>query len=329
MLRLLGADARVLFVTSASRIGRELDAAGVPHSELGFGRGRAVLTHPRKLAGLAQELGPDGALLVSPGYLAAALRIGGYRGRIVSVLHDVPQPNVTSRRRSLVKRLDFASGAWATDVEVAVSDFVLAAHGRRARRARVIHNGVDLERYAPVPTGDSTTPVVGWAGRIVEGKGLATLVAAVGRVQVRLAIAGDGPQRSAVEARAREANVEELVSFEGWVDDMPAFWNRCALAAVPTDGLVESFGMTAVEAMACGLPVVASRAGALPELVDDGVTGRLVAPGDEASLAGALAELLEDPARLQAAGQASRRRCESHFDLRATAARYLELFAGR
>jgi glycosyltransferase involved in cell wall biosynthesis len=332
-MRLAGADARILFVTSAGALERELVDAGIPHASLGFRRGRVVARHPRKLARLASELGPDGAILVSPGYLAAALRIGGYRGRVAAVLHDLIQPAVTSRRRRLVKQIDFRSGVRASDVEVAVSDFVAEQRRRfgRSRKPLVrIYNGVDLGLYRPGEESDAPADVVGWAGRIVAGKGLETLLDALarvrGRIPARLAIAGDGPERPALEERVRRLGLDGAVSFAGWAADVPAFWRSCTLAAIPPDRLVESFGMVAVEAMACGRPVVVSRSGALPELVEDGVSGRVVPPGDADALAAALVDLLTDPGARSAAAAAGRARCEADFDIRKTAASYLNLF---
>lgn len=334
VMREAGADASVLFVTDPGRLGDELEAHGIPYSALDLRRGRAVLRSPRRFARAARELGPDGVILVSPGYLAAALKIGGYRGRVVAVLHDLVQPIVVSMRRRLLKRADIASGVYACDVEVAVSDYVRAARMRlplRRRHVVRIYNGVDLEAFAPDAAATRRkSATLGWAGRLVEGKGLDTLIEAVARTDARtrpnVLVAGDGPLRSALESQAQARRVQDRVTFLGWAPDMATFWRGCDVAAVPADDWIESFGMVAAEAMACGVPVVASRSGALPELVEDGVTGRIVPPGDADALSAAIGELLADPARREAAARASRERCERHFDLRRTADAYLDLF---
>ena len=75
------------------------------------------------------------------------------------------------------------------------------------------------------------------------------------------------------------------VEFTGWTDDMPSFWRVCDIAVMPSDTCIESFGMAAVEAMACARPVVVTENGALPELVDDGITGFVVSPRDVGALA--------------------------------------------
>jgi glycosyltransferase involved in cell wall biosynthesis len=334
VLRALGADARVLFVTSPEPLNARLEASAVPFATLGLRRGREVVRHPRALAHATTSLGPDGAIVVSPGYLAAALRAGGYRGRVVAMAHDLIQLSSMSRTRMLLKRVDRASGAWASDVEVAVSDFVLRRvqrHARPGKRVVRIYNGVDLDVYSGAVNGSTTQTLdIGWAGRIVHGKGLETLIEALPTVRrhvpVRLRIAGDGPLRSTLEEHAGEIGLGQTVAFEGWSTDMPSFWGSCALAAITSNTLTESFGMAAVEAMACARPVVASRSGALPEIVEDGVTGRLVPPGDHEALAEALIELAQDADHRTDAGAAGRARCEDRFDLRRTALAYLDLF---
>jgi glycosyltransferase involved in cell wall biosynthesis len=95
----------------------------------------------------------------------------------------------------------------------------------------------------------------------------------------------------------------DLVVIPGWVDDLAPLYARAAVVAVPSR--FETFGQSALEAMLHGAPVVASRAGALPELVGDGVTGLLVPPGDPEALAAAVAALLGDPARAAARGAAA------------------------
>jgi glycosyltransferase involved in cell wall biosynthesis len=333
VLRELGVDARMLFVTHEEPLAARLRDANVPYATLGLHRGREVALRPLAFARAARSLGPDGAILVSPGYLGAALRLGGYRGKVAVVLHDLVQTELLSTARRMVKRVDRLSGGWATNVEVAVSDYVLEAARRdfpRRRDVVRIYNGIDLDVYSPGRNGSDEAPVIGWAGRIVAGKGLETLLRAIpavrARCDVQLRIAGDGPERRGLEQLAAELGLGGSVVFEGWSPDMPAFWRGCSLAAIPPVGAVESFGMVAIEAMACGRPVVASRAGALPELVLDGVTGRLVPPGDQEALTEALLELVGDESRRATTGAAARERCEAHFDLRQSAQAYLDLF---
>jgi len=102
-------------------------------------------------------------------------------------------------------------------------------------------------------------------------------------------IAGDGPERGSLEALAKRLRIADRVAFVGLQTDMPCFWRQCDVAVVPSHAPhVESFGLVAVEAMASGLPVVASRNGALPEIVVDSRTGTIVPEADPMVLAAAL-----------------------------------------
>jgi len=335
-MRELGADAGIVFVTDSDPLGSRLDAAGIPHTSLGLARGREVVYHPRALASAVKALGPDGVILLGGGFLAAALRIGGYRGRVVAAMHsatlDLAQRTLRDR---LMLRLDRTMGFWATDVDVAVSDFALEQIQRQPRRGRLmrIYNGVDLEKYTPTPslgTSNDEVMTIGFAGRLIEGKGVDILLRAVAaganQGAVRVRIAGDGPGRSMLERLAAELRLNAAAEFTGWSSDMPSFWRACDVAAMPSDRLVESFGMSAVEAMACARAVVVTANGALPELVDDNVTGFVVPPGDARVLANALLELARDVEKRRAVGRAARARCEQRFDIRTCAASYLDLF---
>jgi glycosyltransferase involved in cell wall biosynthesis len=330
----LGAEASVVFVTRSEPLASRLEAAGVSFATLGLGRGREVLLHPRALARAAQAAGPDGVILGSGGYLTAALRLGGYRGRIVVVAHDATiELGELSLRNRIVRPVDRLSGFWASDVDVAVSDFVLDRLRRQPRRGRLvrIYNGVDLAAYnAAARSGEDEAITIAYAGRLIDGKGVDVLLHAFAsgpaRIGARLRIGGDGPVRGSLERLAADLGLLESVEFTGWSSDMPSFWRECDVAVMPSDGCVESFGMAALEAMASGKPVVATANGALPELVADGLTGLVVPRGDAGALADALTAFICDADKRQAAGAAARARCEERFDIRDCASSYLGLF---
>lgn len=170
--------------------------------------------------------------------------------------------------------------------------------------------------------------VVGCAARLVEGKGVEDVLEALADPRLgaaRLRIAGDGEQLQALRARARSLGVDSRTEFLGAVVDMPSFWRSTDLAVAPSREVVESFGMSAVEAMACGKPVVATENGGLAEVVADGETGRIVPRGDVPALVSAIGDYLEDGERRAAHGLAGRRRCELKYSIDHTAARYLAL----
>lgn len=333
-LRRLGLRVSVVFVTHPDPLSQHLESLDVPSAALGLSRGRAVLRHPRKLARLVDALGRDCALVVSSGYLAGTLRVGGYRGAILAVEHGtILQVEGLPLPRRLLRRLDRASGLWACDAEIAVSEFVrgVLAQRRHVEQLFCIENGVDLERFRPAnadpgrPRSDGSL-VVGCAARLVPGKGVADLLRGVAlvpeRERVLVQVAGEGPERQALEALAGALGLDQRARFLGYVPDMPSFWRSCDVAAVPTRELVESFSIAAVEAMACGIPVIASRRGALPDVVVDGVTGTLVPAGDVGGFAAAIKTYASDPALRRAHGSAARVRCEELYGIERTAAAY-------
>jgi glycosyltransferase involved in cell wall biosynthesis/GT2 family glycosyltransferase len=167
--------------------------------------------------------------------------------------------------------------------------------------ARVIPLGIDPDEFSPLDwvaqTGPATADeriIVGFAGRLVPEKGAAVLIDAVARdARLVARIAGDGSQSGDLHARADALGVGKRIEFVGAVpsENIAEFYRSIdvlAIPSLPTPSWTEQFGRVAVEAMACGAPVVASDTGALPDVV--GGAGIVVPPGDATALAGALVE---------------------------------------
>jgi len=305
-LRERGAEPGVVVVGADGPIRDRLEAASIPSTTLGLARGSHVLLHPRRLARAVADAGKDGAILQSDGYLAAALRAGGYRGRIVAVQHGAVllRPWMPARRR-ILRELDQLSGVPALDALVVVSESSrrTALRHPHPRRMTTIHNGIDLRRFrVRPPEAQRGGLVVGFAGRLIEGKGAAILLHALARIHdesMSAEIAGEGPARGGLESLAHRLGIATRVRFRGLVGDMSAFWQGCDLAVVPSHPPhVESFGIVAIEAMASGLPVVAAGAGGVTDLVEDGRTGMLFPPEDGAAMAWQVERVLADQ-RLQ------------------------------
>jgi glycosyltransferase involved in cell wall biosynthesis len=208
--------------------------------------------------------------------------------------------------------------------------------GAPERCIHLIFNGTDLRRFSPSANGTAVDPRFGpqmiFACRqLFPRKGIRFLVEAVARLkprfpQLRLVLAGDGFERPALVKLAEELGIGDDVTFLGWVPNsaLPSYYRAAALSVVPS--LEEGFGIPAAEAMGCEVPVVASDAGGLPEVVEHGVTGVIVPRGDTEALAEAIGSLLADPARRRQMGMAGRARALRLFDWDRTAEQFERLY---
>ena len=136
---------------------------------------------------------------------------------------------------------------------------------------------------------------------------------------IQVVIAGDGFERADLENLAKDLEIDDCTEFLGWVPnaDLPRYYRAAAASVIPS--LEEGFGIPAAEAMGCELPVVASDAGGLPEVVEDGVTGCVVPKGDAEAIANALRTLLDDPDLARRMGVAGRKRSLERFSWELTA----------
>jgi glycogen(starch) synthase len=192
--------------------------------------------------------------------------------------------------------------------------------GTPADRAVVVPHGMPDRAAAPGERRAAAEPLVLFLGQLGFRKGIDVFLDALPSVLAErgatVAIAG-APQGESPEAafRARHAGAPwaDRVRFLGLVDDVTKQSLLAAAAVVAVPSRYESFGLVSVEAMMHGVPVVASRAGGIPEVVEDGVTGLLVPPGDAPSLAAAICRILDDACLRQAMGKAGRARYLAHF----------------
>ncbi len=170
---------------------------------------------------------------------------------------------------------------------------------------------------AAMPTRPGSAPArlrILFAGRVVPAKGLTVLVRAVARIEAELVVCGDGWQLPAIGRLARRLGIADRVALRGWLapDALARELSATALVALPSLW-PEPFGLVGIEAQLARRPVVASATGGLADWLDDGVSGLLVEPGDVSALAAALQELLADPARREAMGEAGRRSVLGRF----------------
>lgn len=230
------------------------------------------------------------------------------------------------------------------DAAVAVSAPIESTLKRYVAPARLwrVGNGVDVERFCP-PLADERQALrsalgwegkrlLGFVGRLVPDKGISHLLQALSDLPKdadppwHLALIGDGPERGAIEAQVRARGLQARVSLLGNRSDVARLYPALDLFVLPS--LVEAFPMVVVEAMACAVPVLATAVGDVAAIVEDGKTGKVVAPADAVALREALsALLLADPERLRAMGAAARERAVGLFSARQMALNYAKIYA--
>jgi glycosyltransferase involved in cell wall biosynthesis len=205
----------------------------------------------------------------------------------------------------------------------AIAD-MLAADGIPRARITVVHDGIDVERVTHLPASDlhgefwfpRGAPVLVNVAALVPHKGQKFLVEAMARVRrtvpdAQLVIFGEGELRAPLEAQIRDLGLDKHVVLAGFRDDVLALTKSADLFVMSS--VTEGLGSTLLDAMAMGLAVVGTRAGGIPEAVEDGVTGLLVPPGNSEALGDAIVRLLGDPAARARMGTAGQARVAARF----------------
>lgn len=222
------------------------------------------------------------------------------------------------------------------DCVVAVSSTIAAwleASGIPARRIETIPSGIDVAAFSTAPPALTGLPpgatAIGMAARLVREKGPYLLLEAAREIAARFpqtvfVFVGDGPERAGLEKCAAELGLAQRTFFTGQRSDMPGVYASLGVFVLPS--FSEGLPVSVLEAMGAGLPVVAARVGAIPELIEPGRTGILVEPGSAAALSNAIMRLLEDPPLARRLGEAARRRAAEEHSAAAMARRYLSLY---
>ncbi|HYT94639.1 MAG TPA: glycosyltransferase [Gemmataceae bacterium] len=244
--------------------------------------------------------------------------------RVIHTRHGQKARN--SRRQVFLARV----AARLADRVVCVSDdaaTLTAREGVSPKRICTIRNGIDLARFAY--TGPSAGGPVVIVARLSPEKDVANLVRATAIAvrdapSFRLEIAGDGVCMLDLKRLTAELGLQDQVRFLGEVREVPALLGRASLFALSS--VEEGISLTLLEAMARGLPVVATRIGGNPEVVAEGQTGLIVPARDPAALAQALRRLQRDADLGRQMGLAGRQRVEQHFDVRRMVAAYESLY---
>jgi sugar transferase (PEP-CTERM/EpsH1 system associated) len=230
-----------------------------------------------------------------------------------------------------------------TAVSEDLTHWLMQTIGVGAGRVKRICNGVDVERFHPRagarcqvgPEGfiEQDTVLVGTVGRMQTVKAQTTLVRAFvhliqreprARRQLRLALIGEGPLRAECRSLLREAGAENMAWVPGERSDIPEIMRALDIFVLPS--IAEGISNTILEAMACGLPIVATRVGGNHELVRDGETGLLVPVDDAPAMAEAINLYLLERDRASLHGAAARRRAEALFSIDAMVRGYMETY---
>lgn len=342
----MGFDPRRVEVTSCvlrspEALGTRLNAAGIPLQF--FDAHRFSLLPLARIVSLIRQKNIDVVHLTdfqadTLGRLAA--RITG-RPVIVHVRthHSKYQKRPYPWYMERINHVLAPSTALAIANSDSLRDFAIERMGFKLDQVVTVHNPVSTYTMKPVQPADierirselkleGAWPIVGAVTRFYPAKGITYLVAAFPGIlqrfpDARLVLVGEGPLETELRAQARELGIENQVIFTGFRPDAEAFVQLFTVSAVPS--LEEGIGNVAIESIAGGVPVVASREGGLPEVVAEGRSGLLVPPADSAQLSSALLRVLEEPFLLDRLRQGCREEA-ARFSIDSYTARLEQLY---
>ena len=320
-------DVKVACLYDPEAVGADIRAAGIPVIHLDM-RGKLDLRAPYRLFRLLREQNIHilHAHLFHANLLAATIGRLAQIPVIIATRHSV---EIGGEHREWINRLV----RYLRDAVVTVSRKVYEAEARcsgiDAGKLVMIPGGVKLSDFDEIDQAlverlqsawkiQPKVGLIGTVGRFVEPKGYPHLLDAMVRIQahlpeVKALLVGDGELRPAMEEKVQKLGLSDSVVFTGIRRDVPEILALLDIFVLPS--LWEGLPIALLEAMAAGLPVVATAVGGTPEVVVDGVTGFLVPPRDPQALADAILRLLRDPELRQRMGEAGRARVAAHFSI--------------
>ena len=298
-------------------------------------KGQLDMRVAHRLRQLVQKEGTD--LLHTHGYKADCYaRFAWKRNRpaLVSTCHTWYDNDLAVRVYGALDRWVLRQFDGVAAVSAEVRDRLLAA-GVQTEGVRLIRNGVAMapflaaerDRLASTPTPDGPLRV-GLVGRLAPEKGIDIFLRAIALLRppslVRFNIAGEGPERSRLQVLIAELGLADTVTLAGSQTDMPAFYSRLDLLV--SASRQEGLPVALLEGMASGLPVAATRVGAVPEMIENGITGLLVSPESPEALSQAMGSLLADAPLRQRLGAAGQKSIAEKFSAERMAEDYLQLY---
>ncbi len=323
------------------------EVEGIPTYRVGISGGRAIAGWSYLIAGLAVLLRERRRYqilhchqMISPMTLALMGRALPGKRLVINPHGRGPRGDVAkiTRLRPLTGKLRVAAALLWGDAFVAIARDIhheLRTMGVPEARIWDIPNGVDVERFAPATPAERRAlrqklhlpdaPLFIFVGRLTVAKGLDILLNAWAQrdaalADACLALVGDGELRERMVQQAHSLGLDRSVIFTGSTTDTAPYLRAADAFVLPSR--TEGMPVALLEAMACGLPCIATRVGGSAELIDDGQNGRLIAPEDVAALARALPEAFSTPAW----GARARQRIVERYAMDAVAQRYIGLY---
>jgi sugar transferase (PEP-CTERM/EpsH1 system associated) len=332
----------VVCLTDSTDFARKITKPGVAvyslHKQAGLSLGThvALWTLLRRLKPAILHSYNLSAIEYAPAAMLAGvpIRINGAHGR------DAADPHGRNPKHNFLRRmmLPFYHCCYANSADML--EWNRRVIGVPAHKSRLLANGIDTDKFHPAPADARTSAffapeciVIGTVGRIQDVKDHATLVDAFiallermpeQRRHLRLAIVGDGPLLPSLRAKVATAGIADQVWLPGSRTDIADILRGLDIFAMSS--IAEGTPGSALEAMASGLPVVGTRVGGIPEVIEDGVTGLVVPPSDPAAMAAALERYVRSPQLASAHGAAGRERVQRHYNMNAMVAGYQSLY---
>jgi glycosyltransferase involved in cell wall biosynthesis len=313
--------------------------AGVPVRSVNM-TSKLDLRARRRLTRLLRE---EGVKLLHA-HLVHAIYLGRRAARAASVPAVISTVHAPERR---FRPWHYWADSWThslVDVEVCVSEAVrrwtLGKTNLPESKLRVIHDGVDVGRFADMPRREDARRSLGLGdgdlvvlslGRLRRQKGHDVAMRAFAEIareepRARLLVAGDGPERRALESLRAKLGLADRVAMLGTREDVPRLFSASDLVVAASRW--EGFGLAVAEAMAAGVPVVATNVDSFPEILEDGVSGILVPPGDPPALARAALRVLRDEALARRLAGKARERVRRDFTVERMIRAHEEIYEG-
>jgi len=342
LARRLATTYRFVFVCldELGQLGAELRGEGFPVHVLERRPGidwRCV----RRLGAVVRAEGVDvcHAHQYGPFFYSALARLPGRRPPILFTEHGRTHPDLPKRSHPITNRFLLGRRDRVVGVGEAVRRALVAIEGFRAGRVETLYNGADLSAFGAAGADRGATRrqigvgpadfVIAQVARLDRLKDHATAIRAMGRVvrhcpSARLVIVGDGPLAGSIEGLVRDLELDSHVRLLGHRSDIPQLLEAADLALLTS--ISEGIPLALIEGMAAGLPVVATRVGGVPEVVEEGRTGLLAPAGNDEELSGLILRLAADPASRARLGRAGRERAFEAFSEDRMVASYDQLY---